>query len=163
MIEPYQWLSAYANHYGYRPEHVGPASVDLCLHPTIRAKTAALPLETRWVESYHTSNEPVLFQPGIFYLCSTLEYITVPPTHCALVQMRSSLARKGLGHKMAGFVDPGFHGQITLELETAVDVTVHVGERIVQLVYIRLTEETIKPYQGHYNGQQGPTFAYKEH
>ena len=33
-------------------------------------------------------------------------------------------------------------------------------ERIVQLIYCRLTEESIKPYTGKYKGQKGPTEAY---
>jgi deoxycytidine triphosphate deaminase len=35
---------------------------------------------------------------------------------------------------MAGFIDPGFEGQITLELTTNLPLAVPSGERIVQLI-----------------------------
>jgi dCTP deaminase len=147
MIEPYQWLMFHFEEYGYNPANVGPASVDLTL--------GALKPET-----IRRGDKLVLY-PGQFFLGSTAEYIRVPDTHCAMIQMRSSLARRGLGHKMAGFVDPGFEGQITLELETAQVMETFLGERIVQLIYIRLTEPTQKLYRGRYQGQQGPTEAYQ--
>lgn len=147
MIEPYQWLLDNAETLGYNRDNVGPASVDLCLG-IVKGKLV------------RGTYENVIFDPGIFYLCSTLEYIKMPTTHCGMINMRSSLARKGLGHKMAGFIDPGFEGQITLELETALPLQVAYGERIVQLIYIRLSETTDHPYTGRYNGQRGPTEAY---
>jgi deoxycytidine triphosphate deaminase len=61
---------------------------------------------------------------------------------------------------MAGFVDPGFMGQITFELETARPISVKAGDRIAQLVLIRLTAPTSQPYVGKYLGQQGPTERY---
>ena len=158
-VESFQWLMEHGLELGYKLENIGPASVDLelgsakfydCLPPIYKGFYQA-----------SLNGTSVIFEPGLFYLASTVEYIKVPPTHCALVNMRSSLARKGLGHKMAGFIDPGFEGQITLELETSIPLDVAIGERIVQLIYCRLTEETKKPYVGRYRGQTGPTEAYK--
>jgi len=102
----------------------------------------------------------MIFFPYVFYLCSTVEYIKVPETHCAFIQMRSSLARRGLGHKMAGFVDPGFEGEITLELEPSLSIEVKRGERIVQVIYQRLSEKSEKGYRGRYFGQIGAREAY---
>lgn len=155
MIEPYQWLITHADAYGYKAEHVGPASVDLCLGNAKRYSTRYQDFMPCTFDSNATT-----FLPEAFYLCSTQETISVPPTHCAFLNMRSSWARKGLGHKMAGFIDPGFTGQITLELETSIPVVVPLGERLVQLVYMRLTEPTLLPYAGRYQGQTGPTQAY---
>lgn len=146
-IEPYQWLMAHSGKLGIHQDSIGPASVDLRLG-------AIEPLYTS------SNNHAIILEPGKFYLASTLEYVTVPVTHCAFVHMRSSLARKGLGHKMAGFVDPGFEGQITLELETSCRIETYRVERIVQLIFARLTEPTAKPYAGRYQGQRGPTRAY---
>lgn len=153
-IEPYQWLVEHADELGYKKENCGPASVDLCLGDV-----------RQYMESKSGfSINPILlpiFWNGCFYLCSTAEYIKVPATHCATINMRSSWARKGMGHKMAGFIDPGFEGQVTLELETSITLSIPRGERIVQLIYHRLTEATEKPYTGKYKGQTGPTEAYK--
>jgi dCTP deaminase len=161
MIEPSQWLLAHAATLGLTPDAIGPASADLRGSGHLK----------EWQKGFggvFTSREIVLeegdvfwFTTGRFYLASTLETIHVPPTHAASIAMRSSLARRGLGHKMAGYVDPGFTGQITLELETSIPVQVTIGERIVQIVYQRLTEATVQPYQGKYQGQTGPTEAYR--
>jgi dCTP deaminase len=165
MIETHQWLVRHAEEFGYKPENVGPASVDLCLGDVQCARRFDALLighfpATPFFKCYPNDDGVVRFVGNTFYLCSTVEYILVPSTHCAFINMRSSLARKGLGHKMAGFIDPGFEGQVTLELETSLPVDVSIGERIVQLIYCRLTEETDKPYTGKYLGQRGPTEAY---
>lgn len=154
-IEPYQWLVEHAEALGIPVENIGPASADLCL--------GSMSIAVGNGEVLRLSEEKggFLLYPRAFYLASTVEYIRVPPTHCAFVQMRSSWARKGLGHKMAGFIDPGFEGEVTLELETAEKLHIPHGERIVQLVYARLAEPTAKPYTGKYHGQRGPTPAYE--
>lgn len=151
MIEPYQWLVENAEKLGYNKANCGPASVDLRL-----GEVKGYEPHTKL---FHLVESNTLYK-GCFYLCSTLEHIRVPETHCGFINMRSSWARKGLGHKMAGFIDPGFEGQITLELETAIDVFAPMGLRIVQLIYQRLTEPTSKPYSGKYLGQRGATEAY---
>lgn len=156
MIEPYQWLVNNYKELGYKYENISSASVDLelgslSIYNAERGRFNSIP-----------NNKGIAynFAPGRFYLASTIEYIKVPPTHCAFINMRSSWARKGLGHKMAGFIDPGFEGEITLELEPSISVKIAKGERIVQIIYCRLSEETIKPYQGKYKGQKGATEAY---
>ena len=161
MIEPYQWLVNHAEALGFSSELCGPSSVDLRLGGFVRWVYAAPHDSGEWNEfDFEKAGYPsVLFAPGCFYLCTTQEYVKVPPSHCALINMRSSWARQGLGHKMAGFVDPGFEGQITLELETAILLNIQIGTPLVQLIYMRLTEETAKPYAGKYLGQHGPTRA----
>lgn len=157
MIEPYQWYLEHASELGFNPNNIGPASVDLCLNEM----KAWVTTSNSFVEVYPEKHlQEYTLVPFTFYLASTLEYIKVPTTHAAMVQMRSSLARKGLGHKMAGYIDPGFEGSITLELESSKYVDIYKGERIVQIVYMRLTEETLKPYTGKYKGQVKPTEAY---
>ena len=151
-VMPYQWLLRHTKELGYKEENIGPASVDLEL--------GEVKVYSKFKREFILIDRVSYFYANEFYLCSTLEYIKVPPTHCALVNMRSSLARKGLGHKMAGFIDPGFEGQITLELESSTDVEVKKGDRIVQLIYMRLSEETEKPYTGKYSKQVGATLCY---
>lgn len=174
MIEPYQWLCTHADTLGIAPSAIGPASADLRLSGLLkewRGRRARIrwtlrrrPRRGSWppasIDHDLDLGETLCFRPGYFYLASTREIIRVPPTHCAMIHMRSSLARRGLGHKMAGFIDPGFTGQVTLELETSIPMDVTIGERIVQITYHRLTEPTTQPYRGQYQGQMGPTEAY---
>lgn len=53
-------------------------------------------------------------QPGEFMLATTMEYIRIPNDCAAFVHGRSSIGRLGLTVQNAGFIDPGFHGEITL-------------------------------------------------
>lgn len=56
-------------------------------------------------------------KPGQLVLASTIERIALGPRIWAKIEGKSSLGRMGLAvHVTAGFVDPGFRGQITLEL-----------------------------------------------
>lgn len=155
-IEPYQFLVAHAAALGLNPAHIGPASADLCVGEVYMLNDHG---HLQSIAAHH-AQEFTLY-PGHFYLASTVETIYVPPTHGATVMMRSSWARRGLGHRYAGWVDPGFRGQVTLELDTLTRLVVPKGERIVQIIYDRLTAPTEKPYAGRYLGQQGPTPAYE--
>jgi len=67
-------------------------------------------------------------------------------------------------HSTAGLADPGFTGQITLELSnmTRLPISLYPGMRIAQLVFEMLSTPADRPY-GHgglnskYQGQSGPT------
>ena len=52
-----------------------------------------------------------------FVLASTVESIRIPHDMPDNVEGRSSIGRLGLQVQNSGFIDAGFHGQITLELE----------------------------------------------
>ena len=58
-----------------------------------------------------------VLEPNHFVLASTAESIRVPHDMAAYVEGRSSIGSLGLQVQNAGFIDAGFHGQITLELE----------------------------------------------
>ena len=158
MIESAAWLRTHAAAYGYDPLHIGPASVDLCLHPSIRVLLSTHHMHADFLMMPDTT---FTFHPGVFYLCSTRETLSIPITHAAVLHMRSSYARQGLGHKMAGYIDPGFTGQLTLELTTDLPVTVPYHAPLVQVVFLRLAEPTDTPYHGQYQGQHGPTEAFR--
>ena len=58
-----------------------------------------------------------ILQPHEFVLGSTVENVNLPSNIAARFEGKSSLGRIGLmTHITAGFIDPGFHGQITLEI-----------------------------------------------
>ena len=58
-----------------------------------------------------------VLEPNHFVLYSTEESIRVPHDMVAYVEGRSNIVRSGLQVQNAGFIDVGFLGQITLELE----------------------------------------------
>lgn len=103
-------------------------------------------------------------KPGVRYLAHTDERIELPNDIAAQLAGRSSIGRKGLIiHKTAGWIDPGFRGQITLEIMNlgAEPVKIDVGERVGQLVFFPLDAPSVG-YDGGYQDQMGPTKHYTE-
>jgi dCTP deaminase len=104
-------------------------------------------------------SDKYLLMPGQFVLATTMEYFKLPNDMTAFVEGRSSIGRLGLFIQNAGWVDPGFEGEITLELFNAnrCAIELQAGRRIGQLVFAQLDQEVEKPYCGKYQGQRGAT------
>ncbi len=105
-------------------------------------------------------DEPFILHPGEFVLGTTLERIGIPNDLVARLEGKSSLGRLGLLiHSTAGYIDPGWDGDITLELSNVarLPITIYAGMRIGQLSFQTLTTPVDTPYQGKYQGQSGPT------
>ena len=68
----------------------------------------------------------------------------------AFVEGRSSLGRMGLFIQNAGWVDPGFEGEITLELFNAnrCAIRLDAGRRVGKLVFAKMDETVLHPYRG---------------
>ena len=83
----------------------------------------------------------------------------LPDNLTAFVEGRSSLGRMGLFIQNAGWVDPGFKGEITLELYNANKCAIEVkaGRRVGQLVFAEMDDTALNPYNGKYQGQTGAT------
>ena len=92
-------------------------------------------------------------------LATTMEYVTLPDNLTAFVEGRSSLGRMGLFIQNAGWVDPGFRGEITLELFNAnrCAIELRAGRRVGQLVLAEMDAPALHPYSGKYQGQTGAT------
>ncbi len=85
--------------------------------------------------------EPFILHPGDFTLASTLEYIIIPEYLSARLEGRSTWGRVGLQiHSTAGFVDPGFQGKLTFELNNLgrLPLPLYPGIRIGQLSFHRM-------------------------
>ena len=106
-----------------------------------------------------------ILHPGEFALASTKETITLPDTVAARLEGKSSLGRLGLmTHSTAGFIDPGFSGQITLELSNVsnLPIKLYPGMRIGQVCFFQLYSPVKHPYgdeclSSKYQNQRGPT------
>ena len=109
--------------------------------------------------------DPVLLEGRQFLLASTYETVCMPLDCVGFVMGKSSWAREGLLVEAAGLVDPGFTGQITLELSNLTDEELEIDQylRIAQIAIARLDEPTTIPYPvvGHYHGQRGPTPSWR--
>lgn len=87
--------------------------------------------------------------PGEFCLGTTSETVELPNDILANVEGRSSWGRNGLAiHITAGVIDPGFRGQITLELKNHnhMPLELEPGTRVGQLVFNRLSNPCNVPY-----------------
>lgn len=129
-------------------------------------------IDTRNMDKYdeviqkeeHSPEEGVVIHPGEFILGSTLENIKVPDNLVARVEGRSSYGRLGIiVHATAGYVDPGFEGDITLEIQNLgnAPVKLYPEERVCQIVFETMTSEAREPYgdktDNKYMGQTGAT------
>lgn len=96
--------------------------------------------------------------PGEFALATTLERIWLPNHLLARVEGRSSLGRLGLSvHVTAGFIDPGFQGQVTLELynHQKNPLLLRPKMKICQMVFATMRSSVDNPYAGKYQNQDG--------
>lgn len=137
---------------------VGPASLDVRLGGHLMVEVQNNP-ELRLVNIADTCKEhPYLLEPGAFVLAETLEILSIPNDLAAQFVLKSSRAREGLEHLLAGFADPGFNNSVlTLELQNARQfhpVPVWHGMKIGQLVFYRMSTPPDMSYaiKGHYNG-----------
>ena len=139
---------------------VQPASIDLRLGREFiiirHWNTDVLDFSTK--PDYQTiETEEFIVPPHSFVLASTMEVIRLPHDLTAFVEGRSSVGRMGLFIQNAGWVDPGFHGKLTLELYNAnsLAIRLHSGRRICQIVFCKMDKATKRPYQGKYQHQKG--------
>lgn len=152
---------------------IQPASIDLKLSDKFRmfnkhAYGFIDPLQeqknlTREVEI--PKGESFVIHPGQFVLGSTAERVRLSDNIAGMVEGISSLGRLGLVvHATAGFIDPGFEGNITLEMTNVAGLPIILtpGMRVGQLVVLYLNRRALKAY-GHpslnskYQNQVGPT------
>ena len=152
---------------------VQPASVDLrlgeeflefqranisCIHPNREEEISEYVEETVVPEG-----EEFILHPGDFVLGTTKERVAIPDDLVAHVEGRSSLGRLAIVvHATAGLADPGYEGQITLELSNlgTAPVALTPGMRISQLTFTELSSPAARPYGAErgskYQGQSGP-------
>ncbi|NTW72524.1 MAG: dCTP deaminase [Eubacteriaceae bacterium] len=143
------------------PDQIQPASVD------IRLGNHFLKLDENRMEAMSMTDEikylsfeseEVIIPPHSFLLATTKEYIKLPNNLTAFVEGRSSVGRMGLFIQNAGWVDPGFEGEITLELYNAnrLPIKLQSNRRICQLVFACMDQAALNPYKGKYQGQKKP-------
>lgn len=123
--------------------------------PSAEIKSRALDVaKPREVDRFAIPESGLVLVPGVFYLGAVIERLCAP-TYRIEATGKSSEARLSIKvHFTAGHVEPGFDGQITLEIEGAVPVIVRPGWPIAQAVFHDLIGP-VESYanKGHYTGQ----------
>jgi dCTP deaminase len=160
----------------FDPTRVQPASYDLCLAPELLLpKEHQAPIDLRFTKTVDfytklTMRSFFVIRSGKSVLGSTQEVITCPTDIAIRVEGKSSLARLFLlPHVAAGWIDPGFTGQITLEIVNLgpFDIILYPGMPIAQMNFTRMSTIVGTPYGSlklgsHYQGQMGPTTSVGE-
>jgi len=155
------------------PEAVQPSSIDLHLDKRFRVfRNSRYPyIDVRVDQPDMTElveiagDEPFILHPGEFVLGSTLERVQLPNDLVARLEGKSSLGRLGLLiHSTAGYVDPGWEGNLTLELSNVANlpITLYDGMKIGQISFQRLSSPAEVGYGdasigSKYRGQRDPT------
>ena len=100
--------------------------------------------------------------PNTFILGCTLETIKMPNNIVGLIKDKSTWARRGLS-VFNTLIDPGFEGQITLELKNQGGEVLLLpsGIGIAQIMFFECGEVE-NPYSGKYQGQTGITGPKEE-
>lgn len=138
------------------------ASIDLTLgnsfaYPVPKDKILTLDTEIEYNRAEYASTQPLILPSKGTILATTQEYIKLPKDVAAFITGRSSIGRLGLFIENAGFIDPAFQGQLTLELYNSANypIRLEIGRRVAQIVLFKLDEESENPYCGKYQGQMG--------
>ena len=157
----------------YHPGDLQPSSVDLHLDRSFRVfrnnRYAYIDVRTsqpELTELLHVDeDEAFILHPGEFVLGQTLEWVELPDDLVARLEGKSSLGRLGLLiHSTAGYVDPGWKGNLTLELSNVANlpIALYFGMRIGQISFFRMSSPVERPYGSaelgsKYQGQREPT------
>jgi dCTP deaminase len=110
-------------------------------------------------------DDPFILHPGEFVLGQTLEWVELPDDLVSRLEGKSSLGRLGLLiHSTAGYVDPGWKGNLTLELSNVANlpIALYFGMRIGQISFFEMSSPVERPYGtkglgSRYQGQSSPT------
>ena len=149
----------------YDPAQLNPASYDLTLGDRV------LTYEDEAVGPYSVRDEPKVrehkvdpefgfwLRRGVGYLMHTRERVHTD-CYVPVIDGKSSIGRLFVQvHMTAGYGDPGFDGQYTLEVVSVCrDVRLYAGMRIAQMRFHVMTGGERRLYAGNYTGEaaRGP-------
>ena len=143
----------------FDPVLLNPASLDVRLGRHIMIEQASSPemlLLDLEMDGYCEA-DPFMLRQGQFILAETVETFALPDNIAAQFMLKSSRAREGIEHLLAGYCDPGWHGsKLTLELHNSRQlhkVPLWPGMKIGQMVFHRMSDRPMRSYAqtGRYN------------
>jgi dCTP deaminase len=141
----------------FNAELLNPASIDVVLGNFLMVETIYQKGLLRIEISKATEDDPFVLLPGNFCLAETSEIFNLPDDISAQFVLKSSRAREGYNHLLAGWCDPGWHGsRLTLELKNETkytDLPLYPGLKIGQIVFHKMNNVPQASYAvtGNYN------------
>ncbi len=146
-LQDNQWGDVCINlRLGYKFTQLKPSSAEITLADGIGG-VASMGL---WLEKIFVHKDELgkrqgfTIDPDEFILAQTLEHIYIPKHLIARVEGRSTYARVGLSmHETAPWLQPGWHGQITLEIKNSGPLKVKLmpmDDMPCQVTFMRLSK-----------------------
>lgn len=139
----------------FKEKNLSPASYDLTMGDEFKNI-----LEQSWTVDPTMGMDYIetspFMHPEDFMLVVTKEYFKLPPNVAGLVVGRSSIGRAGIQITNAGFIDPGFEGNITLQLFNQNPNVLELQnlDRIAQIIFFEV-DGSENTYNGKYQGEEG--------
>jgi len=162
MIKPDHWIRLFGEQGGispFNPEQINPSSYDVTLGDHWICPTR---------DPEEIKSSVITLFPGEVILATTQETIRLPRDVVCDLKLKSSLGRLWLNHSLSGWIDCGFNGQVTLELQNLGPYPreLRAGVRVAQLVFMGMESPAEVAYgeggTGHYQGQSGATTSWTD-
>lgn len=156
-------------------ENVNSASIDVCIGDTVLKESKidfnkVVDLDKKESLDFTEFKIPksgLGVLPGDFFLAHTEEFFNLPDNISCEFKLRSSIARSGLQHMLAGWCDAGWNGaQLTMEFRNVTrnhNLVLKPGMRVGQMVFFEhepVGKEDSYATKGNYNNQVGATKAF---
>ena len=147
----------------YTEANLNPASLDVVLGDRIMIEQEDTPeLQIVGIHEY-TQDNPFLIHPGEWFLAETREIFNLPDFCGAQFALKSSRAREGWTHALAGYCDPGWYGsRLTMELKNNRQhhpLSIWPGMKIGQVKFMLVSGQPERSYAvtGRYNADLAVT------
>jgi dCTP deaminase len=148
-----------------KPENINGASIDITLGNVLRFECVnprTVDIRDESLSMVVEEGDQFYIRPGEFCLAESREVFNLPNNIAAEYKLKSSMARNGLNHLLAGWCDPGWYGStLTLELHNVTQyhtIKLQPGVKIGQMVFYEVEpvpEEKSYKTKGQYNNQKG--------
>jgi dCTP deaminase len=142
-----------------RPYKIGAASADVRVGNTMQLENGLDYIAF----STATEENPYVLSPGQRVLVDMLEEVHLPTDISALFTLKSTRGREGYNHAVAGWVDPGWKGKLTMELKNDNQykpLDLYPGLPIGQLIFMQTIDGG--EYKGRYQGSTEVSGAREE-
>jgi dCTP deaminase len=154
-------------------ENINGSSIDVTLHHIVQVEDFGPKIDvirlykkenikTREIDMFKTNNEHIVY-PDHICLAATNETLNMPLNLSAKFLLKSSTGRNYFSHQLAGWVDPGFHGVLTLEFKNETQfhkLAIAPNMKVGQIVFYRhrpVPHGNSYKVKGQYNGQTKAT------
>jgi len=115
-------------------------------------------------EEVYLNRSGYKLKPAEFILGSTIEKVTIPNGYFGFIETKGNIGRAGIQtHNTDGHIDPGFSGNLTLEIKNNSNRSIIIYPKIafVDFYIFKLSSKCLHPYSGKYQNQKGAT-VYKQ-